>query len=73
MAIPSKSSKPPRKSSIACIACASNDVIEIEMTLADGTEIEFRSCHHCENRWWDRDGQKVELTTVLKAAAPNKR
>ena len=73
MASSNKSAKTARKSTISCIACGSKDVIEIEMTLADGTGIEFRSCHRCENRWWDRDGEQVELAAVLKKASPKER
>ena len=73
MARPNNKIRTPKQSTMSCIACGSNDVVEIEMTLADGTAIEFRSCHDCENRWWDRDGEPVELAAVLKKAAPKNR
>jgi hypothetical protein len=38
------------------------------MTLPDGTEINFCSCHRCENRWWDKEGKPLALHAVLQMA-----
>jgi Zn-finger nucleic acid-binding protein len=43
-------------------------VIQIELTLPDGTEVDFCSCHRCESRWWNQDGEALELDTVLEMA-----
>jgi hypothetical protein len=43
-------------------------VIQIELTLPDGAEVEFYSCHTCEARWWNQDGEPLALDTVLEMA-----
>jgi len=53
---------------VACTECGAADAIQIELTLPDGTEVEFCSCHRCENRWWNRDGKPMPLKDVLKLA-----
>ena len=53
---------------LQCAACGANNVIQIELTLPDGTEVNFCSCHQCEARWWDRDGEPLELDVVLELA-----
>jgi hypothetical protein len=55
-------------SELACADCGADSVIQIELTLPDGTEVTFYSCHKCENRWWDRDGQELDLEVVLDLA-----
>ncbi len=51
-----------------CPQCGAKDVIEIKHRLADHVELYFFSCHRCEERWWDRNGQKLQLTEVLELA-----
>ena len=53
---------------LQCSTCGANNVIQIELTLPDGTEVNFCSCHQCEDRWWDRDGEPLELDVVLELA-----
>ncbi len=53
---------------LACKTCGSNAVIEIDLTLPDGTEVTFNSCHQCESRWWKQDGKKLDLEVVLDLA-----
>ena len=53
---------------LECKSCGSSDVIEIDLTLPDGTEVTFNSCHQCEARWWNQDGKKLELEVVLDLA-----
>jgi hypothetical protein len=55
-------------SRLACANCGSSSVIEIELTLPDGTEVDFCSCHNCESRWWKRDGESLALDAVLDMA-----
>ena len=54
--------------SLSCGTCGADSVIQIELTLADGTEVDFYSCHHCESRWWNRDGESLGLDMVLNLA-----
>lgn len=53
---------------VACTNCGARDAIQIEMTLPDGTEVNFCSCHRCENRWWDKEGEALGLDAVLDMA-----
>lgn len=55
--------------SLTCRSCGADSVIQIELTLADGTEVDFYSCHRCESRWWNRDGKPLELEAVLDLAS----
>lgn len=48
-----------------CPQCHARDVIEIKHRLPDDTEVHFFSCHRCEEKWWDRDGDQVELGQIL--------
>ena len=49
-----------------CPTCGADEVIEIRQKLADGTELQFCSCHRCDQKWWDRDGEQLELADVLR-------
>ena len=51
-----------------CANCGSTDAIEIKLYFNDETEVHFHSCHRCEHRWWNSDGEVVDLTTVLELA-----
>ena len=53
---------------IECTECGQRDVIQIGLTLPDGTEVTFNSCHQCEHRWWQADGGIIDLSTVLEKA-----
>ncbi len=53
---------------LQCNACGGANVIEIELTMPDGTEVRFCSCHDCETRWWRRDGEPLPLDAVLDLA-----
>ena len=54
--------------SLICGTCGADSVIQIELKLFDGTEVDFFSCHQCESRWWNRDGEDLELGSVLDLA-----
>ncbi len=54
----------PKNSSTKCPACGTGDVISIAMTVS-GAELEFSTCHQCEAKWWVKDGQPAQLTSVL--------
>lgn len=53
---------------LTCSTCGADTVIQIELTLPDGTEVEFYSCHQCDTRWWNRDGEPLPLDVVLELA-----
>ncbi len=48
-----------------CPQCHAHDVIEIKHRLPDGTEVQFFSCHRCEEKWWDHDGDPIDLGQIL--------
>ena len=50
--------------SFLCPSCQSGDLITIQMTVSE-TELSFSTCHECEAKWWHRDGEPVELTSIL--------
>ena len=51
-----------------CPHCRSAVVVEIRVGIA-GSDFTMHSCPSCEARWWDRDGERVELSRVLSAAS----
>lgn len=57
--------RPTTSEPVACLECGSNDAIQIDMTLPDGTTVHFCACHRCENRWWDHGGESIGLDSVL--------
>lgn len=50
---------------LTCVSCGQKSVIEIAMTLPDGTEVNFCSCHICEARWWDKEGEAVSVDGII--------
>jgi Zn-finger nucleic acid-binding protein len=53
---------------LTCNTCGQSSVIEIELTLPDGSEVVFCSCHRCESKWWDRDGEVLDLDALIDVA-----
>ena len=53
---------------LSCSTCGQNSVIQIELTLPDGSEVVFCSCHRCESKWWDRDGVRLDLDALIDVA-----
>jgi formate dehydrogenase maturation protein FdhE len=49
---------------VKCPSCESSDVVTISMSF-EGSGIEFRACHACEERWWEKDGARIPLKVVL--------
>jgi hypothetical protein len=43
-------------------------MIEIRHRVGDDVELTFFSCHRCEERWWDREGEQLPLREVLELA-----
>ncbi len=48
-----------------CTSCGQSSVIQIEMKLPDGTEVIFCSCHVCEAKWWDKEGESVSIDGII--------
>lgn len=51
-----------------CPACGSDSVINITLTTQGGDPIAFHSCHSCDRRWWNKDGEQIDLSNVLELA-----
>jgi formate dehydrogenase maturation protein FdhE len=49
---------------VKCPTCGSSDLVNISMTF-EGSGIQFRACHACEERWWEKDGLRIPLRVVL--------
>jgi DNA polymerase III alpha subunit (gram-positive type) len=47
-----------------CPQCHEGDLITISMTVG-GRDLSFSTCHHCEAKWWYRDGDPVPLDSVI--------
>ncbi|GAB2685529.1 hypothetical protein [Thalassiella azotivora] len=56
----------PAAAQAACHSCGSAQVTRLDMTLTDGTPVQFTSCHRCETRRWDHDGVELDVKTVLE-------
>ena len=50
---------------LVCTSCGEHSVIQIEMTLPDGSEVVFNSCHVCEAKWWAKGGQPIEVDGII--------
>lgn len=50
-----------------CPECGGG-LVKIGVSLGD-TTIAMHSCSRCDRRWWERDGQLIDLKDVLQLAA----
>ena len=57
---------PQKSEAMDCPSCTQTDVLEIEHLLPDGTEVRFFACHNCEQKWWNRDGEDIDISQVLE-------
>lgn len=46
-----------------CPSCGGKDLLTIGFGDAEG--VLFRICPPCEARWWERDGDSLDLSAVL--------
>ena len=56
----------------SCAKCTSTRITKIDMTLTDGSPVEFASCHACEHRSWTQGGRELDISTVLTKAQKHK-
>jgi transposase-like protein len=52
-----------------CPYCKDEDCIQIEIRLKGEETVEFFSCRNCETKWWERDGDTIDLQEVLNLTA----
>ncbi len=50
-----------------CPVCRTARLVEIDITLK-GEAVRLHACSTCDTRWWDREGERLELDTVLELA-----
>lgn len=55
-------------SSPSCAVCMSQRVTRLALQLADGTPVIFTSCHACEHRRWEHNGQEISVDAVKERA-----
>ena len=48
-----------------CLGCGSSRVTRLSLNLTDGTPVEFTSCHRCEHRSWEHEGDPLSMEMVL--------
>ncbi len=58
--------QPQHRHGQACRNCGSERVTRLVMRLTDGTPVDFTSCHVCETRVWEHEGQALEVDSVLE-------
>jgi len=51
-----------------CSSCTGTRVTKISMTLTDGTDVDFTSCHTCEHKSWTQAGSGLDVSAVLDKA-----
>ncbi len=54
--------------SASCESCESPSVTRISITMAEGDVVDFTSCHRCEHRTWQEQGDGVEAGDSLEVA-----
>jgi DNA polymerase III alpha subunit (gram-positive type) len=47
-----------------CPSCKQGDLITIEMAVSE-RDLTFTTCHLCEAKWWQRDGEMVPLASII--------
>jgi hypothetical protein len=60
------------RSADVCSACGSERLTRIDMTLTDGSQVEFAHCLACEHREWVQAGKSLTLRRVLNKARKNR-
>jgi hypothetical protein len=48
-----------------CPFCSSSDITAIGIDLRPGTRLNFFSCRDCEEKWWQEDGERIDLADVI--------
>lgn len=50
-----------------CPVCVDKQLVEITLQAGD-RQLVMRSCSNCETKWWESNGEKAGLGSVLSAA-----
>ena len=54
-----------------CPRCQGEDCVHIEIGLQGEDNIQFFACRFCEARWWEHEGDPIDLDRVLEIASRN--
>lgn len=55
-------------SQASCPSCGAGDLLTVTFE-AEGAQVLFRVCPPCEARWWERDGERIDLSAALPLVA----
>jgi hypothetical protein len=55
---------------MACPVCRARQLVEISVTLKE-RKVTLRSCSGCYTKWWESDGERLPLDSLLELAAPS--
>ena len=69
---PSSLTRPGARSGAVCPACGSERLTSLSMTLTDGSDVHFFSCHNCEHRVWADAAGRLDISDVLSRATKRK-
>jgi hypothetical protein len=58
--------QPGARAGAACRSCGSERVTRIAMALTDGSPVQFTSCHRCEHRTWEEQGNRSRVLPVQR-------
>jgi len=50
---------------LVCTSCGQQSVITIDMTLPDGSQVIFNSCHVCEAKCGDKEGEPIPVDGII--------
>jgi hypothetical protein len=56
-----------------CPECGSEDATNIVIRLREEDSVQFYACRDCEAKWWERDGDTIDLDEVLHLTAQAER
>ena len=51
-----------------CPRCNRSRLVEIALKVGD-RQLRMRNCSNCDTRWWDSEGEALELPGVLELAS----
>lgn len=57
---------------VTCPFCRAARLVQIDITIG-GDRVRLHSCSRCDRRWWERNGERIGLDTVLDLAASTRR
>lgn len=52
------------QTNLECPTCKQGDLITITMSVSE-RDLTFTTCHLCEAKWWERDGDLVPLASII--------